>query len=400
MLINQLSPQLENLLEVKYGIIGKTDVMRHAISVLMQSAPTDLTVLITGETGTGKDVFANALHGLSKRSNQPFVSVNCGAIPENLLESELFGHEKGAFTSAVNMRTGFFETAHNGTIFLDEIGEMPIGTQVKLLRVLESGEFSRLGSSDIKKIDVRVIAATNRNLEEEVRKGNFRQDLYFRLKNVHLVLPLLSQHKEDIVLLYEYFAKKIANKLKISYDGYDQDTIDIMKLQPWPGNVREFKNIVDTMITLEKRTDIDVSTLRKYLKPALPPHSSYSSSNLTALVPTKTNEDKLPDIELGIIFRTLIEIKHDITDLKMMSVQSLEEINNLNEKIEKQSFDQYEEEIEDISKIDIENMTIEEVEKAMVVNALKKYEGNRRQAAESLGVSERTLYRKITQYSI
>jgi len=400
MLINQISPQLSELLELKYGIIGKSDLMKHAISILVQAAPTDLTVLITGETGTGKEVFANAIHGMSNRNSQPFVSVNCGAIPENLLESELFGHEKGAFTSAVEMRKGFFESAHKGTIFLDEIGEMPYSTQVKLLRVLESGEYSRLGSSSVKKIDVRVLAATNRDLEQEVTNGSFRQDLFFRLNNIHIVLPLLEEHKEDIILLYEYFAKKICQKLKIKYAGYNEDTVEVLKLQPWPGNVRELKNLIETIITLEKQSNINVSTLRNYLKPALPPHNNQIGSKSTAIIRKNNGKNNVPDIELGLIFRTLLEIQNDVSDLKMMSISTMEELKSMKEDIGKEAFQDYEEKIEDISNIDIENMTIDEVEKIMVSNALNKYEGNRRMAAESLGVSERTLYRKITNYGL
>ncbi len=216
----------------KFGIIGNSAQINAAVGTLIQAAPTDLTVLITGETGTGKEVFANAIHGLSRRKNHPLVSVNCGAIPETLLESELFGNEKGAFTGAVEQRIGFFETAHNGTIFLDEIGEMPIGTQVKLLRVLESGQFSRLGSSNINKVDVRVIAATNRDLEIFVEQGKFRRDLFFRLNSVQIKLPELRNHTQDIPELIDFFGRRVCKKLGLEYSGITKDALNMMMSFP------------------------------------------------------------------------------------------------------------------------------------------------------------------------
>ena len=245
-----------NEIKNRFGIIGNSPKMLTALEKLIQAAPTELNVLITGETGTGKEVFAKAIHGLSNRKNNPFVSVNCGAIPENLLESELFGNEKGAFTGAVEQRIGFFETAHKGTIFLDEIGEMPVSTQVKLLRVLESGEYSRLGSSAVRKVDARLVAATNRDLEKEVRRGNFRQDLFFRLKSVHIILPPLREHPADIPYLIDFFAEKVCKKLNLFYHGFDNDSLSILKSLPWPGNTRELKNLIETIITLEKGEQI------------------------------------------------------------------------------------------------------------------------------------------------
>ena len=224
---------------------------------LLQVAPTDLTVLVTGETGTGKEVFAHAVHELSTRKKAPFVSVNCGAIPETLLESELFGAEKGAFTGSVEQRKGFFETANRGTIFLDEIGEMPIATQVKLLRILESGEYSRLGSSDMLKVDVRVVAATNRDLAYEVRQGRFRQDLYFRLNSVNIHLPPLRQHPEDIELLAEHFALRAAEKNDLVYGGVDPLALNLLNQRPWPGNVRELKAFVERAVLISDHDIIE-----------------------------------------------------------------------------------------------------------------------------------------------
>lgn len=382
-------------LEKKFGIVGTTGPMEDSIDLLMQSAPTDLNVLITGQTGTGKEVFANAIHGLSKRKNYKFVSVNCGAIPETLLESELFGHIKGAYTSADTNRKGFFETANLGTIFLDEIGEMPFGTQVKLLRVLESGEFSRLGSSDLIKVDVRVIAATNRDLEEEVKKGNFREDLYFRLKNVHLKLPALNEHTEDIPVLFDYFRKKIAESINLPVYPVNQDTVNILKAQYWKGNIREFKNLIQTIITLEKTSDISPDILRKYLTPALPPYKPITSSNIVLKEKPKIEDRN----ELNLIFRSLLELQNDITELKHLNASMANEISDLHNLIDQKEYDYSIVEDDNTSTI-LDEHSIEEIEKIMIINALKKFEGNRRKASKQLGISERTLYRKISEFNL
>lgn len=390
--------ELSKYLESNFGIIGESSSMQEAISLLMQSAPTDLSVLITGETGTGKEVFANALHGLSKRKNHPFVSVNCGAIPETLLESELFGHVKGAFTSANDDRKGFFETADKGTIFLDEIGEMPVGTQVKLLRILESGHFSRLGSSDVKQVDVRVIAATNRDLQYEVQRGNFRQDLFYRLKNVHIELPALSKHPDDIPLLAEYFIKKNAKKHGLPYSSLDPDTIQILKLQPWTGNVRELKNLIDTIVTLEKTTDITPFILRNYIRPALPQAEIRNTDPQSSLVKT---ESSIPDNELVLIFKTLLELQNNVNELKHISMKTLEDVHDLKEEVEsKNTVYEIVEDDENADSLKIDDKTIAEVERLMIVRALDRFKGSRKQAAESLGISERTLYRKIKEYDL
>lgn len=388
----------DKLLEKKFGIIGVAEPMRKAKKLLLKAAPTELSVLITGETGTGKEVFAKALHGLSKRRGNNFVSVNCGAIPETLLESELFGHEKGAFTSAVDQRKGFFETADNGTIFLDEIGEMPVETQVKLLRVLESGEFSRLGSSDNRKVDVRVIAATNRELEERVEQKQFRQDLYFRLRSVHIQLPSLREHPEDIEPLFYYFANKTANNIGLDFKGISHDALEILKSQSWEGNVRELKNLIDTMLTLEAKEFIEAENVTKYIRPSLPRHTK---SRQTALVPTTKSSDDNPNLELGIIFRTLLEIKNDIQDLKhevhFNSIKLDEIVANQNE-IMIQTADEVIENDEMLEGFDTLNLA--DIEKRLIVFSLNRFEGNRRLAAKELGISERTLYRKLKQYDL
>lgn len=393
MAINQ---DILRYLENKFGIIGSSGPMEDAIELLIQSAPTDLNVLITGETGTGKEVFAGAVHGLSKRKNQRFVSVNCGAIPETLLESELFGHIKGAYTSADSNRKGFFETADKGTIFLDEIGEMPFGTQVKLLRVLESGEFSRLGSSDLLKVDVRVIAATNRDLQEEVKKGNFREDLFFRLKNVHLKLPSLNEHPEDIPQLFEYFRKKTAEEIKIPFTDKNTDTVNILKAQYWKGNVREFKNLVETIVTLEKTSDITPAIVTKYLTPALP---AYTPKPQNKLLPPPEAKQQTSQNELNLIFRSLLELQNDITELKHLNASMAKEISDLHQIIDEKEYDYS---IVDDNSDDsiIDGKTIEEVERIMIIASLKKNSGNRRKAATDLGISERTLYRKISDLDL
>jgi DNA-binding NtrC family response regulator len=390
---------LYSYLGQKFGIIGRSKPMTDAIQKLIQSAPTDLTVLITGETGTGKEIFANALHGLSDRRKLPFISVNCGAIPETLLESELFGHEKGAFTGAIEQRKGFFEVADKGTIFLDEIGEMPVGTQVKLLRVLESGEFTRLGSTNLKKVDVRVIAATNRDLAQEVNKGDFRQDLYFRLNSVIIELPPLRRHIEDIPLFVNYFAVKVCEKLGLKYDGISEDALKMLEIQYWPGNVRELRNLIETMITLESATFITPDILRRHIAPALPPASRLPLADEVSLVPvTGYGESGRPELEL--VFRTLLEIKNDISDIKRYLISFNSRFEDLKDKlissetIEPLSF------IQEADRLSDEELNLEEVEKKMIMQALKQFDGNRRQAAKALGISERTLYRKLVDYGI
>lgn len=364
---------------------------------VMQAAPTDLTILITGETGTGKEVFANAIHGLSERKRAAFVSVNCGAIPETLLESELFGHEKGAFTGAVEQRKGFFEVAHKGTIFLDEIGEMPVGTQVKLLRVLESGEFSRLGSSTVHKVDVRVIAATNRKLEEEVREGKFRQDLFFRLNSVNIHLPPLRKHPEDVPLLIDYFADRITKKLGLEFKGYSNDTAEILKGLHWQGNIRELKNLIDTMITLEQGAYITPEILTRYLPAALPAHQpdSYFSDRSLVRIPEKDFSEQL---ELGLIFKSLLEIKSEIGDIKKYLVYLKE---SMNEIIDSDGIKyNYPTNEQEEKALDYDSLRVDKIEKQIIELALSKHKGNRKAAAAELGISERTLYRKLSLYNL
>lgn len=394
-----IEKNLSHLLQLRFGIIGDSPQIREAIRVLEQAAPTDLTVLITGETGTGKEVFANAIHGLSKRRLFPFVSVNCGAIPETLLEAELFGNEKGAFTGAVEQRKGFFEVANKGTIFLDEIGDMPIGTQVKILRALESGEFSRLGSSSVQKVDVRVLAATNRDLQLEVAEGKFRRDLFFRLNSVHIKLPALRTHPQDVPLLIEHFAEKVSEKISVAFEGVSGDSMSILKSLPWQGNIRELKNLVDTIVTLEKGAYITPEMLKRYIPPALPEYKFLPTGQDSSLVHIK-REDTVSD-DASLMFKTLLELKNDVAEIKRALLRiddNVDEIGlDLNDMKNKTAT--YTVETADTWLFD-DVMDLATAEKILIKNALKKFSNNRRQAAQALGISERTLYRKLAEHGL
>ncbi|MBK9250179.1 MAG: sigma-54-dependent Fis family transcriptional regulator [Ignavibacteria bacterium] len=392
-----------HLLQMRYGIVASSPVMMTTLQRLVQVAPTDLSTLITGETGTGKEVFAHAIHGLSKRRKYPFVSVNCAAIPETLLESELFGHEKGAFTGAVEQRKGFFESAHQGTIFLDEIGEMPIATQVKLLRVLESGEFIRLGSSEMRRVDVRVIAATNRDLEYEVRQGNFRQDLYFRLNSVHIIIPPLRRHPSDIPQLVEYFAQKVCAKIGVDFEGISEEALSILENLPWQGNIRELRNFIETLSTLEQGAYITPELLRKYIPPVLPAYDEQVHSiRPTAIVHVGEPPRRDPSHELDLVFRTLLELRNEVSDVKRGMTLLMDEIvqlrmeHNVNNSVnESVVLAQPQSEI-----LAEEDYRLEDMERKLIISALKRFEGNRRLAAKTLGISERTLYRKLMDFKL
>lgn len=387
------------LLKRKFGIVGSSESIKKAKKLLLKAAPTELSVLITGETGTGKEVFSRAIHGLSKRKGFSYITVNCGAIPETLLEAELFGHAKGAYTGAGEARKGFFEAADKGTIFLDEIGEMPIETQVKLLRVLESGEFSRLGSSESTKVDVRVVAATNRDLEIDVKNGKFRQDLFYRLRSVHIVLPPLREHPEDIPELAEYFLNQFEKESGIRFEGISESALRLLVNHRWDGNIRELKNLLESIISLEASGYIEEDSVIKYLRPALPQYDNKSNTH-SALIPLKNNDD-LPDNELGIIFRTLLEIKNDIANLRhltSLNTQKIDQILNNQNDILMQTAEEiydYEEPIDSLG-----TMKIDQIEKKLIIYALKRFDGSRRLAAKELGISERTLYRKLKLYNI
>lgn len=384
--------QVLTQLATRFGLVGESPLMMQAISRLLQVAPTDLTVLITGETGTGKEVFAHAVHELSQRKKAPFVGVNCAAIPETLLESELFGAEKGAYTGSVEQRKGFFETAHRGTIFLDEIGEMPIGTQVKLLRILESGEYSRLGSSGNLKVDVRVVAATNKDLSYEVRQGRFRQDLFFRLNSVNIVLPPLRQHPDDIPLLVEYFAQKVAEKNHITYQGIDADATAVLEAMQWQGNVRELRNIVETMVTLEKGSRISTGMIQRYLPQQQTFEEPRSSQAIVRLVDQAST---VHDPDAQMIYRLLLQLTNDVNDtktvLRHLVALGMESVTPSSTAIIKVPQDQ------PIAPLEL---NLAAMERGAIEEALRRSKGNRREAADMLGISERTLYRKITEYQL
>jgi DNA-binding NtrC family response regulator len=395
----ELDSSTLDLLKNRFGLVGASPKMLEVFRTILRVAPTDLNVLITGETGTGKEVVANAIHQLSKRKKYPFISVNCGAIPETLLESELFGHEKGAFTGAYEQRKGYFEVANRGTIFLDEIGEMPVGTQVKLLRVLETGEFNRLGSTEVRKVDVRVIAATNRILEEEIYRGTFRQDLFYRLKNLHIILPPLREHPEDIPLLAEYFAQKTCERLGIPYKGFAIDALNFLRGLPWQGNVRELRNLIETIIQLEKTGFLSLDIVKKYIPPALPPHIVVEQPKETSLLRIETAKEA--QIGLEIVLRTLFELKKDVDLVKDALNELNSKIDSLNSNVMELKPNSYQiVDASDSLSFDKDNLNLEEIEKNLISFALKKFKGNRRLTAKALGISERTLYRKINQYNL
>ncbi len=398
----------QHFLQVRYGIIGNSQVISEVIQKLLSVAPTDLSVLITGETGTGKEVFAQAIHGLSNRKKYPFVSVNCGAIPETLLESELFGHEKGAFTGAVEQRKGFFEVANHGSIFLDEIGEMPISTQVKLLRVLESGEFSRLGSSDIHKVDVRIITATNRDLEYEVRKQQFRHDLFFRLNSVHLRLPALRKHPEDIPLLIEFFSDKVARKLGIECKGVSFEAELLLKSYPWQGNIRELRNFIETVVTLERGALITPDLIKRHLRIQVDDFSSSILKEESIIILPKPNDQHSQSTsqDESLLLRTLLELHTDVADIKRALAAIFDKITHI-EVNQLQTNEMHNQSTQQVEHSTIsDNMTqeldfrLEEMERKLIIAALKRFDGNRRLAAKVLGISERTLYRKIVDYHL
>jgi len=386
----------------KLGIIGQSEPLMQAVETVFDVAPTDLTVLITGETGTGKEIFARSIHKLSHRNKGPYLSLNCAAIPETLLEAELFGYEKGAFTGASDRRIGFFESANKGTLFLDEIGDMPLQTQVKVLRFLESREFSRLGSSEVHTVDVRIITATNKNLEKEIQEGRFREDLFYRLNSVRVHLPPLRERKEDIPLLFDYFAKQIAQHYGFEYAGISPDAIEVLKNLTWQGNIRELRNFTEKIITLEKDNFITLPILQKYLPPALPKDSALftqKEQNLIAL----PKQDEPKNFESALLLKVLFEIENSLTELKNQNSQLLAKL----EKIEEQIINNPQNQYYNLQEIDEEDVNesqniinIEKNEKKLIEEALKKYKHNRKQDAAALGISLRTLYRKIDQYNI
>lgn len=349
---------------------------------IKQVAPTDISILITGESGVGKEVVANSIHRLSKRSEKPLIVVNCGAIPEGIIESELFGHQKGAFTGAIEERRGYFELADEGTIFLDEIGDMPMATQVKFLRVLETGEFMRVGGTKKIKVDVRIIAATNKELSEEVLEKNFREDLYYRLRSINIFIPPLRERKSDIKLLYEYFIELYCKANNIEYLGIDEEAFDFILNYNWPGNARELKNFCESIIILNPGKKLTIHDIKKYLQTISP-----EISRSLPIIFSKSTDNKEQDL----IFRALLELKSDIIDIK----ENLSEIRNLKSSISGLSDTDF-----IIPRKLIMTMTMDEIEKEVLIYLLDNNYWNVEKVADILKQTPRNIYRKIKTYNI
>tara|TARA_Y100000768_G_scaffold205294_1_gene154663 strand:+ start:55 stop:1251 length:1197 start_codon:yes stop_codon:yes gene_type:complete len=388
-----------DIIQKKSGIVGRSDALVKVLEMVAQVSPVDISVLISGESGTGKEIFAKAIHQNSKRSHESIVTVNCGAIPEGIIESELFGHKKGAYTDAKGDRKGYFETANKGSIFLDEIGETPLDTQVKLLRVIESGEFMPVGESKVKKTDVRIIAATNKDLSELVEKGKFRQDLYYRLNTVSLKLPSLNERVEDIALLVERFALEFTRNNDMVYRGFVPDAIRVMKNHQWKGNIRELKNFVESIIVLEKGERISGEMVDSQLGKK----QIDLSKNETLPVLTNQSTDAA---ERDLILRQLFLLRQDVEFLKQLASPTQAPIGNINTPLINNSESHQpaglinEDSEYFIKNSSIGDMTIEDLEKEAIIRTLKFFKNNRRASAKSLGMSERTLYRKINFYGL
>ncbi len=414
----------------RFGIIGNAPALNYAMQVASQVAATDLTVLINGESGVGKEVFSQIIHSLSARKHNPFIAVNCGAIPEGTIDSELFGHEKGSFTGATEARKGYFETVNGCTIFLDEIGELPLGTQARLLRVLETGEYIRVGSSKVQKTDVRVVAATNRELLQQVQNGKFREDLYYRLSTVPIRVPSLHDRPEDIHLLFRKFAADFATKYKTASVQLDEEARQVLLNYPWPGNVRELKNIAEQISVLASEKLITAEHLNKYLQP-------FSTNRMPVWTGNNSNQPEFSN-EREILYKLFFDMKKDVNELKRMFVELLNnpelaasypqlarKLHELNTTapdllpsppvsatspitpavhpatvpLLPAGFSHPNSEIHEHIEVD-ESLNIMEKEKELILKALKKHKGKRKDAALDLGISERTLYRKLKEYDI
>ncbi len=409
------------LIKQRFGIIGNSEHLNRAIDVAVQVAPTDLSVLITGESGTGKESFPQIIHQFSARKHGAYIAVNCGAIPEGTIDSELFGHEKGAFTGALSDRKGYFEEADKGTIFLDEIGELPLSTQVRLLRVLEAGEFIKVGSSKVLKTNVRVVAATNVNLEKAIQEGKFREDLFYRLNSVPIRIPPLRNRTEDIYLLFRKFANDFAEKYRMPAVKLTEDAKELMMRYRWPGNIRQLKNITEQISVIEQNREIDAAALHPYI-----PFNEGSS--LPAIIAGQGSVDQNTfNSEREILYKVLFDMKKDVNDLKSLVLGMLQndgsfDVNHEHEQIIRNLYQtsdgdfvqkpkpasspQYvnptppSHHIEDMEEFVEESYSLADKEKEMILKALEKYNGKRKLAAQELGISERTLYRKIKEFEI
>ncbi len=397
----------------RFEIIGNSAGLNRALEVAVQVAPTDLSVLISGESGSGKEIFPQIIHQFSSRKHGKYIAVNCGAIPEGTIDSELFGHEKGAFTGALADRKGYFQEADKGTIFLDEIGELPLSTQVRLLRVLETGEFIKVGSSKVIKTNVRVIAATNVDLPQAIEEGKFREDLYYRLNTVPVHVLPLRERKEDVYLLFRKFARDFAEKYRMPPIRLDEQAQIALVNYPWPGNVRQLKNITEQISIIEKERNVNATVLQSYLP-------STTSKNLPAIYAKEKQESSF-STEREILYKVLFDMKRDMTDLKKLVHELMENkgvsVSSDQAKIIRNLYNEEEgrfvpEEkaihIEPVHKANIqdteefveESLSLEEKEIELIKKALDKHNGKRKYAAQELGISERTLYRKIKEYEI
>jgi transcriptional regulator with PAS, ATPase and Fis domain len=409
---------LQNIKQ-RFGIIGNYIGLNRAIDIAVQVAPTDLSVLLTGDSGTGKEVFPQVIHNFSTRKHGPYIAVNCGAIPEGTIDSELFGHEKGAFTGATDSRKGYFEVADTGTIFLDEVAELPMSTQVRLLRVLETGEFIRVGSSKVQKTNVRVIAASNVDVPGAITNGKFREDLFYRLNTVPISIPPLRDRGEDILLLFRKFAADFADKYRMPAIRLSKDAQSMLLNYAWPGNVRQLKNITEQISIIESEREITSENLKKYLP-------DYQAIKLPALL--RKEDDRSFSNEREILYKILFDMKSDVNDLKKLVLDILQKsdgtidlhdsnarvIKNLfgETKVEKQVPHVPESEvveitarpmrdnIQDTEEIVEESLSISGNEMELIIKALEKHNHKRKTAAKELGISERTLYRKIKEYGI
>ena len=407
----------------RFGIIGNNPILNRSIEKAMRVSPTDISVLVTGESGVGKESYPKIIHQLSHRKHNKYIAVNCGAIPEGTIDSELFGHEKGAFTGAANSRKGYFEVADGGTIFLDEVGELPLTTQVRLLRVLENGEFIKVGSSDVQKTNVRIVAATNLNMEEAIQKGKFREDLYYRLSTVEIKIPPLRNRKEDIHLLFRKFASDFAKKYNMPTIRLDDSAQKLLNLYRWNGNIRQLRNVAEQLSVLEEKRDISISLLQTYLPDF--------NSTLPAVINKNSSSSDFSN-EREILYKILFDMKKDLNDLKKItnhlkndnrSVNYKEEEINVFEKLHKEKSSNGDKDAELIeikekeSTFNVssspedkyhfaeeineeETLSIHDKELELIIKALERNNGKRKAAAIELGISERTLYRKIKQHDI
>ena len=405
-----IKAEVQNV-KLRFGIIGNAQGLNRAIDIAMQVAPTDLSVLITGESGVGKENFPQIIHQFSRRKHGHYIAVNCGAIPEGTIDSELFGHEKGSFTGAIGDRNGYFAEANGGTIFLDEVGELPLATQARLLRVLESGEYIKVGSSKVQKTDVRIVAATNVNLAEAIASGRFREDLFYRLNTVPIQIPPLRERGEDISLLFRKFASDFAEKYRMPAVQLTEDAKAMLMAYPWPGNVRQLKNITEQISIIETHREINSRILQSYLP------VQQMDNRLPMLFGAKGNGGgKTFESEREILYQVLFDMRRDMTELKklvntLMAERGESGYNmvhpavssptiNISPMTHSAGISHVDEDIQDTEEYVEETLSLDEVEKEMIRKALERHHGRRKNAAKDLKISERTLYRKIKEYGL